>query len=257
MMKEFKVKLDRKKLSKEHIESKQNFDSVLAQLKTIKAPFWKSAWFYGSVGLSGIAIVVGYSIFQKKEGLNETINTQFTETIQSVQPNQENPEPILIAQAPAVAQVQPAIEKKSPVKPVSAAAVRANINPEENINEHAITVVKAEEEVTKPIKKPQTTISAMPSIDGVFNGDIPIERFSMGEIVVGKDLKVKQFSIQYTSRNGDKTISVNGSSIPSEVSAELKSVGLNQTVFITNVVAVNQLGDLMRCYSMDLHVKFN
>lgn len=256
MMKEFKVKLDRKKLSKEHIESKQNFDSVLAQLKTIKAPFWKSAWFYGSMGLSGIAIVVGYSFLQNKEELNETIYTQLVEEVNSINENQVFDQPIVIAQVDEKEMEQREFEKKELPKKVkeTVAVVKNDATPTAAKEVSSNDVV--EQEVTKTAKKPQTIISAMPSIDGVYNGDISIDRFSSGEIAVGKDLKVKKFSIQYTSRNGDKTISVDGSTIPSEISGELKSVGLNQTVFITNVVAVNQDGDLMRCYSMDLNIKF-
>lgn len=255
-MKEFKVKLDRKKLTKEHIESKQNFDSVLAQLKTIKAPFWKSAWFYGSMGLSGIAIVVGYSFIQNKKELNEIINTQLVEEVNSIDESQVLAQPIIIAQADDKEMVHHEIEKTKLPKKTQEKTTVTKIDATPTATKEVGKNEVVEQEVTKTAKKPQTIINAMPSIDGVYNGDISIERFSSGEIAVGKDLKVKKFSIQYTSRNGDKTISVDGSTIPSEISGELKSVGLNQTVFITNVVAVNQDGDLMRCYSMDLNVKF-
>jgi len=252
-MKEFKVKLDRKKLSKEHIESKQNFDSVLAQIKAIKAPFWKSAWFYGSIGLSGIAVVVGYSFIQNKEELHETINTQISSTNQIIEEDQVLDQSVIVAQIHEPLEVQKAIEKKIPNEKVEEVVAVKAIS---SIAADVLSNDKASVAELKDTKKVTTVISTMPSIDGVFNGDISIDRFSTGELKVGSDVKVTQFSIQYTSRNGDKTISVQGSEVPTEISNELKSVGLNQTVFITNVIAVNQSGDLLRCYSMDLNVKF-
>ena len=105
-----------------------------------------------------------------------------------------------------------------------------------------------------------TTVSASknvaPSISGIFNGDLSFENFKTSEIVLTNDFKVKQFSLYYTSRAGDKSITVDGNKIPQNVLNEMESIGLNQRIYITNIVASNSTDNTIRCVSMDLNIKF-
>ena len=57
-MEKVKILIDREPLSKDYIESKQNFGQVLSQVKQLKPPVWKSPWFYGPVGLAVVALSV-------------------------------------------------------------------------------------------------------------------------------------------------------------------------------------------------------
>lgn len=260
-MKHFKVNLDRKKLTSEYIESKQNFDSVLTKVNMSKPGFWKSAWFYGTIGLSGVAAIIGYNFSQSENNLNEAIITQ-KNSIQHAVTSTETGNEVLIAQHVKTEEVYvvPPVEKKdkkttdkktgSPVKTVAA-------DTPSDVRNNASERVVLKEKVVEKMNAPKVmSRSSMPSISGVYSGDIQWENFKQGEIFVAEDLSVKQFSIQYTSRLGDRTISVEGSKIPQDVVSDLEKLGLNQTVFITNVIAKNDNGDLMRCYSMDLNLKF-
>ncbi|MBU2019787.1 MAG: hypothetical protein KJ941_09085 [Bacteroidetes bacterium] len=55
--------LDRKKVSSQQIESRQNFSGVIDKLHNLKPPFFKSPWFYGAAGLASITLVVGLVFF--------------------------------------------------------------------------------------------------------------------------------------------------------------------------------------------------
>ena len=55
--------LDRQKLSAEHIAKKERFDQVLDSYKHLKVPLYQKPWFYGSVGFSVVALIVGLSLF--------------------------------------------------------------------------------------------------------------------------------------------------------------------------------------------------
>ena len=56
------MNLDRTPLDSKYVQSKQNFDNVLANYKAIKPPIWKNPWFYGPVGLASIAIAITLSL---------------------------------------------------------------------------------------------------------------------------------------------------------------------------------------------------
>lgn len=259
-MKHFKVNLDRKKLTSEYIESKQNFDSILTKVNMSKSGFWKSAWFYGTIGLSGVAAIVGYNFSQSESNINETIITQKNIIQQTTVSPAEAENELLIARHVKTVETYPApVEKKVTVIPEKKTTAPMPVTTEKNTDAPVNTiesVVLKEKTVDKIAKTKTVSRNGMPSISGVYNGDIQWENFKQGEIFVAEDLSVKQFSIQYTSRLGDKTISVEGSKIPQDVVLDLEKLGLNQTVFITNVIAKNDNGDLMRCYSMDLNLKF-
>lgn len=266
-MKHFKINVDRKKLSSEHIQSRQDFSSVLngAKLSKSSVNIWKTTWFYGVVGMAGVATVVGYYFNKTEKKFDETIITQKTEQVQESKefafyPIRSlaydevslaiNEEPQMRNESQSVKNVQLVdYKKETTVKPITVA--------EKNNDSQTETKPIVEESVVEqPIASKRIAKSNMPSISGVYNGDISWENFKEGEVFVGEDLSVKQFSIQYTTRMGDRTISVKGNKIPSEVVTDLEKLGLDQTIFITNVVAGDQTGELMRLVSMDLNLKF-
>ena len=78
-MKKFKTIVDREYLSSDYIESRQNFGQVLNEVNQLKPPVWKSAWFYGPVGISVLAVVVSIA------GVDPTVSI-------SMKNSQENPE---------------------------------------------------------------------------------------------------------------------------------------------------------------------
>lgn len=260
-MKQFKINLDRKKLTKDYIESKQNFDSVLGKVVATKPSFWKSAWFYGSVGLSGVAVIVGYSISQSQNPVNETITTQNKSFKQELPVSSESDATIILAQnVKSSKEVDTAIkyEKKAEAGPTTSISQKRDnvevVNAE--VKKDIVSVVEQPVKTEKVAKPVSVITNSMPSISGVYNGDISWENFKNGTLIVGENVKVKSFNIQYTSRLGDKTVTITGNKCPEEVLNELGNLGLNQTIFITNVVAEDTSGSKMRYVSMDYNLKF-
>ncbi|MGV3630988.1 MAG: hypothetical protein ACO1O6_07270 [Bacteroidota bacterium] len=76
-MENFKVKLDRPKISSEEIASKQNFDNVLSTFNQAKPPAYKNPWFWGSAGLAtvGVTTILTLNAFTLK---NETDDKNIT-----------------------------------------------------------------------------------------------------------------------------------------------------------------------------------
>lgn len=259
-MKQFKINLDRKKLTKDYIESKQNFDSVLGKVAATKPNFWKSAWFYGSVGLSGVAVIVGYSISQSQNQVNETLITQNKSFKQELSVSSDSDAKIILAQNVNISQKREVVEEYAQKDVVKIAPVMRENKHTETMEVEVKTVsgpVVVEPVKTEKAAKPVSVITnSMPSISGVYNGDISWENFKSGTLIIGENIQVKSFNIQYTSRLGDKTVTINGDKCPEEVLNELGNLGLNQTIFITNVVAEDTSGSKMRYVSMDYNLKF-
>lgn len=80
-MKKVKINLDRKPLNSGYIESKQNFDQVLAGFKQIKPPIWKNPWFYGPVGVASLALIVSLSMLNSNNDINENKSTLNTSSV--------------------------------------------------------------------------------------------------------------------------------------------------------------------------------
>lgn len=76
-MENFKVKLDRTKISSEEIASRQNFDNVLSSFNQAKPPAYKNPWFWGSAGLAtvGVTTILTLNAFTLK---NETDDKKIT-----------------------------------------------------------------------------------------------------------------------------------------------------------------------------------
>lgn len=266
-MKNYKINLNRKKLSSDYIKSKQNFEDVLSKsfsIGTASKSILKSGWFYGTIGLSSIAVVlctsytkpneiqIGHQSIAKKQ-----TNTQIM--LASASLNQVESNHIQIKKN-EVKQVQQAITENKQVEPLVVAENQLkDLKPE---NKHKIqqnipaTKVNLAEEIAAPTKKSTEIMVVIPKISGVHNGDIAWSDFEKGEIFIDQNITIEKFNINYTSQFGDKTVSVDSATIPKEVIQELKDLGLNQTIFITNIVAKDDLGNLLRCYSMDLDIKF-
>ena len=76
-MENFKINLDRPKISSEEINANQNFDNVLSKFNQVKAPAYKNPWFWGSAGLAtvGLTTIVSLSALTLK---NETDDKKIT-----------------------------------------------------------------------------------------------------------------------------------------------------------------------------------
>lgn len=259
-MKHFKVNLDRKKLTDEYIQSKQNFETVLKGAKSSKVNVWKSGWFYGTIGLSSLAVLVGVSMSNSKNLMNDKIITQTPITDEVVLSQVVDNNVQFASTTPTETKaIETAVLSEPVVKEVKVQQVSSSAD--ENLEKVVTTSIKTviEEEtqsVVKEAEKKVSSISAIPSLSGVHRGDITWEKFKEGKIFIDETREVKSFNVQYTSRLGDKTVSVSGDKIPDEILQDLEKLGLNQTIFITNLVAEDASGLKFRFVSMDFNLKF-
>ncbi len=263
-MKHFKINVGRKKLSSDYIQSKQSFETVLKGAKISKQSFWTSPLFYGAIGLGGIAIVVGYEFITAENSIHDTIITKENKRTSNFEKEYNNVEDVVLFAQNTEAQNNSSIVNLNAQKSELDRVQDKTIHPDKKQITPPVVdlIIKddmkfAETPIVPVVEKvrPKVKIS-LPSISGVYNGDITWEKFKTGNVFVNEECKVEKYSIQYTTRLGDKMISVENEQIPNEVISELEKLGLNQTVFITNIIAKDNRGELIRIVSMDLNLKF-
>lgn len=77
-MENFKLNLDRPKLSSEQINARQDFDQVLTKFKASNPPIYKNPWFWGSAGLAsvGLATMISLNALSNQKEKHDNITTQ-------------------------------------------------------------------------------------------------------------------------------------------------------------------------------------
>ncbi|WP_018342242.1 c-type cytochrome [Cytophaga aurantiaca] len=71
-MKKIKINIDRAKVSKEEIDSKRNFENILAKVMSYSKPFYKTKIFLNSILVMLFATVVVYTVSQLEKKVRET-----------------------------------------------------------------------------------------------------------------------------------------------------------------------------------------
>lgn len=273
-MEKRKTILDRKPLSSEYIRGRQDFDGVLKAHKAMKPPLWKSAWFYGPVGLAVIAIIVSVTKFSPSETPiydSKTTLAQHSGFSNVTAPPEkvETPEKTYSstkdkAEEKEVADSAPVPEKAEVITPTNTVKEQA---PVEKIAE--VAEVEVEEKVETPKKLPPppprperrspfvekvTTIkNTMPSIAGVFTGSIKASALcDENGIVYKPGWRIVSYTINYDNGVQEVSDQIQGNRIPLLVCSKLKRFNLNRMVFITDIRAIDDKGKLHPLPHMNL-----
>jgi len=272
-MKHFKINVGRKKLTSEYIQSKQDFDMVLKRLQTTSASPWNFIWPYGIGTIASVILIVGiYWFYFSEDKTAQKHGLPLTECLLSDHTQEifeETDARFYIQTLSQTEQIQTYAFEKSQQIDVSTKSkkkVITAIKQEQQPNQPVVIELEDKTEI-QPVLMDTTKLSevidadqqsvSFPTISGIHSGNIQWEEFEEGSIEVNEDLTICAFSIQYTSRRGDKTVSVTGHQIPSDVIFDLRNIGLDQKVFITNVIANNSKGERSRLVSMELNLKFS
>lgn len=259
-MEDRKTTLDRERLSSDYIQGKQDFNHVLKIHRAMKPPLWKTAWFYGPVGLAIVAITISAVKFNPQ--LNKSTTYGANNTLE--QKNTQEPTNTVIA---AIAmsdkeQIEKTVEtaytsipqkksapKKSVLKKETIAIVKEIETPQTEIEPaREIEPVQYTQEVKKT-----STRNMMPTIGGVFMGNIKSDQLCSSEgIWINEDWIVTGFTIQYNNGAEDVIQKINGAVIPESICWKIHRFNLNIPVFITSIVAIDPTGARKSIPSMSL-----
>lgn len=250
--------LDRESMSSEYIKGKQDFDNVLKAHKAMKPPLWKSAWFYGPVGLAVVAVTLSVSNLTTKNPIDDK------KTTFSQQSAVENMTPTTyLAKVPNHSIVEKAPKKKT-IEPITLPKqLNIEVKPTEDSEESEISSESLEivelpitEKVVKTVEVKESSNKAvknmMPRIAGVFTGKISIEQLADENGLVSETCKIVSYVIQYNNGMDDVSERVSGDKISPMLLMRLKRFNLNGYVFITQIRGVDEEGRSQILPSMNL-----
>jgi hypothetical protein len=261
-MKNTHTTLDREPLSSETIRDRQNFNYVLKEHVSTRIPLWKSAWFYGPVGIAMVTMVVSAVRMNPKNDEYDENTTLSTKTLVS-EPVQHSKYAVLSSKMSIDKPGEAKKHEKSFVKSTKSANV---VNPTSNAIEENTAlkpeVFAPEKKIIDPVHvRKETTkavaVSTMPSIAGVFTGRVSVNEICRsGKIECNNEFEVIAYTIQYD--NGVETTieRLEGNTIPSNLCAYLKRFNVGSPVFITNIVAADNQGNVKRLPSMSIEPTF-
>ena len=256
-MEKIKTIVDREPVSSDYIEAKQDFGQVLSQVKNLKPPVWKTAWFYGPVGMAVVAVIISATTInptteRPTENASVTVQDKLIEQL-------NQPESITTVQVASVHESTDYHSENpmpSQVKhPVTTTQERANNESSsqpvvEEPEELTSTVLPVEEETQPEVAVKKKNM--FPHIEGYFNGDIPVSILSSEKgIQLNEDIKVVAFDIHYESLNGTETAAIVGNTIPKQVIDKIKRYNMGYMVFITDIKGVDRNGKVLSLPSMN------
>jgi len=233
-MKNHKILVDRKPLSEKYIQSKQDFGKVLKGVEKLKPPLWKSAWFYGPVGLATVALTISATTIQNDKIPDKelkissfSLEKQVNREVKTIVPNSVEHKSLPV--------VEDKVKKKKLLHPTP-------------IKKKDVEILKEKKEIineskNQVIEEKTTFKNAYPNINNVFTGDITFSNLRSENGITCGDKKITSFSIQYFDGKIDVNENVVGNRIP-EKSCELIERYNNGTwIFITDIKGVDVKGD--------------
>jgi len=252
-MKNQNILVDRESLSKDYIQSKENFGHVLSQVKNLKPPVWKTPWFYGPVGLAVVAITVSAVQFNITEHIEEQAN------LEKVLPINDRK-----IEVRTLALISPKDIEKQSFEEVIPKKKQEPKNSEEIVpqeKEEGSKISTIESTLPESIEQKTTNISisstskvkkkSFPNIGGVYNGEISINTLCSAEGIRCGDLKIQSFTLQYYNGKKEVIQSVIGNIVPDKACKAIAEHNWGSMVFITKIMGSNLAGDIFTLPSMN------
>lgn len=255
-MEKIKTILDREPLSSQYIGSKQDFANVLDGAKGLGKPYWKSTWFYGTVGVTAVAIIVAAVTLTNSDDPIEKPKGDLTAAMAMSETslNEENSTGIRVKESVDLAAkpVENEILEELPAEPTAAIeeeipVARRTLNTEPDPQR----VVMNQPPTADP--DPEEIEIGLPNVAGVSNGPISFKDFCdpLG-IQVGNGILIHQYTIQYRSCARDVSARVRGNRLPMGVCDEIHDCGAPIEVTFSNFKAEDRSGNTVDLESFTL-----
>lgn len=249
-MDKIKINLDREKLSSEYIHSKQDFKKITGQVQ-VGNSIAKSTWFYGVVGLASITLIISLTLLNSSttDGKNTTLKTQ-QNTIHTSIEKVAVPATATFSMTGKPSSSTPTPDKNEVRVKQQKAKTETTTQPEKVIIEEVTEQKSANYQPLE--KKVVVEPNYMPHVAGHYAGDIALSKLCGKGIEINESVEIQSFKLYYSTLKGDKTILVKSNQFPEEVCKEIKAFGLDQMVFITDIIGTDELGVKHQYTSLNL-----
>jgi hypothetical protein len=233
-----KLNYNRPELSSSEIEKRQDFNTILNQIKTVKPYLFKKILFYGAMGLSSIAGIFILNSTTLKTSTKKTYGTKITlnKTISSNKPLLINKD------------VNPTISANKPLKRVINSTIE-----KVNFQEQKVDFTP---EIKIDTKQIQQTNSLLPKISGVEYGTISSDQFlNAKKVETSNSSKIVSYTINYFKISNFIEKEIIGDELPDELKNDILTYHNQLPVSITNIKYIDTNNQVNSLPSIRLFIK--
>jgi hypothetical protein len=233
-----KLNYNRPELSSSEIEKRQDFNTILNQIKTVKPYLFKKILFYGAMGLSSIAGIFILNSTTLKTSTKKTYDTKITlnKTISSNKPLLINKD------------VNPTISVNKPLKSVINSTIE-----KVNFQEQKVDFTP---EIKIDTKQIQQTNSLLPKISGVEYGTISSDQFlNAKKVETSNSSKIVSYTINYFKISNFIEKEIIGDELPDELKNDILTYHNQLPVSITNIKYIDTSNQVNLLPSIRLFIK--
>jgi len=252
-MNNFKINIDRPKISTTDVKSKMNFEQVLKSHQLMSLPFYKTTWFLGTTGLATITLVATTIYGFENKTISDDLSKK-SKVITSVPPiivqNQEPQEEKINTEINKINELP--IEKKSTFIKQTTNQKPLNIN----ISTKDKVILDVETETvsdvsmiseSEGVNKVFNYFDFHPRISGKVNGDITKnELFDDKGLVTNTNVEVIHFELHLVDGGGGKVFEENGHLLTSEMKEAIENVEIGDEIYFEDIQGVSKKGEKVR-----------
>lgn len=263
-MKKTQTIVDREQLSSDYIESKQDFNHVLSQVKLLPTANWKSPWFYGPIGIAVLSVTVSIVSFNPSNAIasiseesKEEFKLKTTTSQIEKQNNQIKKEVAEVTTKTILVEVKEidnqikVTEKSNNKTSDKEESVLAKVSEENSNTDQLENTISNTTTIVKDNKIPSN--NKFPYIDGYFTGKIPVESlFDKKGILLNESVQVVSFDLNFFTGRSNVVNQIKGNKIPEEMRSMITNFNIGKTIFLTNIKAYDREGRMYTLPSMNL-----
>ncbi len=232
-----KINYNRPELTRSEIEKRQDFDSILKQIKSVKPYLFKKILFYGAIGLASITGIIIFNSNTYKTTKNKTYDSKITLNNTAITSKNET---LLIKSDETVKSTRYVKNNSKIIK-----------------NEVVITSsIEKSDEIANEVKTDFYQKSNLPSISGVENGDISKEQFlNAKNIEIANSATILSFKVNYFKISDFIEKPIIGNVLTDDLKNEIISYHNQLPISITEIKALTYKDEVISLPSIRLFIK--
>ena len=253
-MDNYKIRLDRPKLTSEEIVQRKDFDTIMNNHEIIKRPFRKSPWFFGVTGMATIGLLLG-GVYTFTSSSHKP-KTQALHVAKSEPPNfkakmvnlevmePSNEKELLIQQPSENKRTLKKVKNEKKIKHDKTSTLIDNTNLKQVESNIAETNHVIEEEV---VANKSSYLANHPRINGKIGGKLKMSEVEHNfKILTDSDIEVLSFELHVVTEFGAKVYQTNSNELTDEMRNEILKQAVNSEVYFENIQGDVGKGKKMR-----------
>lgn len=233
-----KLNYNRPELSSSEIEKRQDFNTILNQIKTVKPYLFKKILFYGTMGFASITSIFILNSTTLKTSTKKTYGTKITLN-KTILPNKSCNTSI---------DKKPINSMNKPLK--NEISIK---NEKEDFVEQKDVIIP---EIKLNVKANGKRNSILPSISGIENGTITSDQFLKAfKVEIGNSSKIVRYKINYFKISTFIEKEIIGDELSDDLKKDILTYHNQLPVSFTNIISIDTNNQISLLPSIRLFIK--